>query len=697
MGIRSFTMPRPPAGWWRRWLVPASAALFLVYAVNFLCFFVDDEAITFMDAQYLLRGHGLTSSPFEGRVEGYSNFLHVLTASVLLAAVNVVGLPKIAVFAAAKLWSLACGAALVVVVGAAQRRWLGEQPLAQLAGLAVVTLAGPLAVWSCSSLETVPFVLAFTAFLVAVLGGSGRFGPFTVAIGAVTLLIRIDGFLFVGVAVSGAFLIGSAEQRRLLLRRVALPLLGVFLVYHAWRYWYFEALLPPPLYSKVLYKLLPDDRVISYLPATSYLARFLEHYRPILVGVLALGWIPFWRRADDRRPFMLLAIGAVLAAYASIVGDWMFGFRFFVPVVPLLALLAAWTVAAVSRRHAAAGAVCAAAVVVASASQAREFVRTFERADQVVSWQSWWTRPTLDPARFFEPYYDFYQDARDLLTPGTVVVNHEGGFLPFMLDLDNIESLGLCSRFFARLPTADVIFTEVGRYHALTGRPALRAGTRYLLYRRPKYLVSFRRYLLNANSGHVPTELLGGHFRLVLESTHQVLYERVEQPLPPASPELFLENLAHPARVRMAAMRGARIEPGLVRDALPFLWTETGTYPVDGSLSFEFHVGEDPVFELWIDSIRTTADADVVISLRGTQGETVQDRLHLAAGQPLRYHRRLERPVAGGVFVISVAAAARDAAVALQDLRVLGQTPALRAYIEKELFGERPGAIGPGL
>jgi hypothetical protein len=33
-----------------------------------------------------------------------------------------------------------------------------------------------------------------------------------------------------------------------------------------------------------------------------------------------------------------------------------------------------------------------------------------------------------------------------------------------MLDLENIDELGICSRFYAQLPTRDVFFTEVGRY-----------------------------------------------------------------------------------------------------------------------------------------------------------------------------------------------------------------------------------------
>src|SRR5205814_9802514 len=97
-------------------------------------------------------------STIEGRVEGYSDFLHVGVATFILALVRALHLPKITVFFVGKAWSLACGAAIIILVWVVLRR-LRIHATAAMTGLAFLALAPPLAVWSCSSLETIPFAL----------------------------------------------------------------------------------------------------------------------------------------------------------------------------------------------------------------------------------------------------------------------------------------------------------------------------------------------------------------------------------------------------------------------------------------------------------------------------------------------------------------------------------------------------------
>src|SRR5829696_2199079 len=105
-----------------RWLAAAAIAGFLVYAANFLYFFVDDEGIPYVYAQNILHGKGLSYSGLEGRVEGYSDFLHVALCTLILACVRAAGLQKVSVFFAGKLFSLLCGAAIVLLVWIAIRR-----------------------------------------------------------------------------------------------------------------------------------------------------------------------------------------------------------------------------------------------------------------------------------------------------------------------------------------------------------------------------------------------------------------------------------------------------------------------------------------------------------------------------------------------------------------------------------------------
>src|SRR4051812_12291761 len=175
-----------------RWLIAVAVLLFLAYAITFLCFFVDDEAITFVYAQNVLRGRGLIYSLAEGPTEGYSNFLHVGVATGLLAVVHAVRLPKIAVFVLGKAISLASGLTLIGVTGSAMRGLVPDSR-AHVGPLCLLAFSGPLALWSCSSLETVPFVLLFTGFVVCLLARTSRASAGAALFGAATLLIRVDG------------------------------------------------------------------------------------------------------------------------------------------------------------------------------------------------------------------------------------------------------------------------------------------------------------------------------------------------------------------------------------------------------------------------------------------------------------------------------------------------------------------------
>ena len=290
----------------------------------------------------------------EGATEGYSNFLHVGVATGVLALVQVMRLPKIAVFALGKGISLACGIALIAVVGRALRDVVADKS-ARLGPLLLLALSGPVALWSCSSLDTVPFVLLFTGFVLCALGRSRRAAAGAAVLGAATMLMRVDGFVYVGGGWLAALMVANPAQRRTLLRRVALPLAAVFTVYHTWRYWYFGSLLSLPLQTKVLYKLFPHAAIVQNVPATTYLARFLVLYHPAALVLLAGGWLPFWRPGDDRRPFALLGIAAGIVAYASLIGDWMMGFRFFATLFPFLTLLAACSIGAAASAPAASG------------------------------------------------------------------------------------------------------------------------------------------------------------------------------------------------------------------------------------------------------------------------------------------------------------------------------------------------------
>src|SRR3954468_5506914 len=110
------------------WISVGAAAAFVSYASLFLCFFVDDEAIPLVYARNLLRGRGLVYTILEGRVEGYSDFLHVLWSSVLLAATRAFGYSPVAPLLVGKAVSLAAGTGIVALTARTLRTYgLGSE------------------------------------------------------------------------------------------------------------------------------------------------------------------------------------------------------------------------------------------------------------------------------------------------------------------------------------------------------------------------------------------------------------------------------------------------------------------------------------------------------------------------------------------------------------------------------------------
>ena len=391
------------------WVAGSAILLFLVHTLNYLYFFVDDEAIPYVYAQNLLHGKGLIYNTLEGRVEGYSDFLHVWFAAFVLAIVRAFSLPKVSVFFIGKGWSLACGAAIVVLTWAMLRRMRVDRTAA-MTGLAFLALAPPLAVWSCSSLEAVPFALGVTILVAALVFDADRWAA---AAAVLLVLDRIDGFVYAGALIGAFMLTTDPPRRRLMLTRIVVPLAIALAVYHGWRAWYFRDLLPAPLESKILYKLRPHANLVVKAPDESYLRRFVDMYGwPVTMAMVLGAGAAFRAGSIPRR----LLIGLVpLCLYVSAVGDWMFGFRFFVPLVPVFALLIAVSMNPLAIRRPKAAVILAIVSAVYLGFMSSRFVETFRRTEKI---ETFLRSPSRDLHRFFWPYYGLYEAGRKLMRPG---------------------------------------------------------------------------------------------------------------------------------------------------------------------------------------------------------------------------------------------------------------------------------------
>jgi hypothetical protein len=674
----------------------AAVVVLLLHAFNYLYFFVDDEGIPFVYAQNVLAGHGLSYNPQDGHVEGYSDFLHVCLATSILAAVRALRAPRIVVFFVGKFLSLVFAAGIVWLSIRWFERLRVETGPALVAGLGSLVLAGPLAVWSASSLETVQF-----AFILLVLAfalsdeGAARISDRLAAIAASVLVLeRIDGFVYAGGLLAAFLLVSASPRRRILLRRVVAPFLLVFITYHLWRLAYFHALLTPPLETKVLFKLRPHGTLVVRLPEHGYAARFfsLSWWVP---AVAAIGAIVLAAIQRQRRVLAVAISTVLLTVYIGLVGDWMFGFRFFVGLVPLFGVLIAWDVSRINAWRRSAGWAVAVLVVAAAGQSAVAFEGSYRDYQRRPAWLS---RPRLGLPAYF-PLYGLQRALAARLKPGDTIATNLGGFVPFMVDAPNVDNLGLVTPLFAELPTTDVIFTEVGRYSPMTAKPILRAADAYLMFRAPDYIAEPGTWIANANGGRQPDAIFGNRYRLV---THEDDTAPIAQRDTPwcmyarAAPldefhtcaDLYLENLAHVSSVREVRIDGEGVPPPRLQTTCPYLAEQAGHLSVSAPRSIDilFSHTNLPVHELYIGNVTASAPVRLTVSLGSHAGRVYEQSFDVAPGRPLSWYTRL--PAAVGALraeLLFTTPEAKPATVSITDVRVQGQRPALAAFISQRL------------
>jgi hypothetical protein len=465
--------------------VAGCTALLVFYLYNlsiYFAFTADDPGITFRYGANLFDGRGLVFNPGE-RVEGYSNFGHVVLSGLVYKILALSGDGRWTLTLAIKLLNVLFGAAAGYYCYRYAADILGRRGLTGLVPVLLAAANGALIINIASPLETAAYAMLVTAmmyrmarYLLDPPDCSRRHLPLLALLGSLILLWRIDS-----PALFAAFVAVLVLVRRFRLQRSDWLLLGlwgaIFLAYTGCRFLWFGDLLNNPYYTKV------KHRIGLGTPfGTPYVAEFFKFLGiPALVFLAAMAVVA-WR--TPRRHALPVALIVAQWLYILLVnGDWMTGYRFWAVVVPPLCLVISevielpqgllpprwgsalrWTLALL---------IAGVWFVKAQEHYRREHQQPFAFYAMLGDFAPKHLCPYWATAEWLNRHAD--KDA--------VMAVQEAGFMPFLSGLTAIDTYGLCDRRLARLPGPR---NRLGL--KISWDPA-EPGVQYILSRRPDLIV----------------------------------------------------------------------------------------------------------------------------------------------------------------------------------------------------------------
>jgi hypothetical protein len=429
-------------------LAACALACFLVGFLQFRTELIDDAYISLRYARNLESGLGLVWNPGEP-IEGYTDFFWVVLLSICGATPG----------AALALGALA-GALLVGALAAAPR----SARVPGVAGaLLPLTVAANLSVpfWAAKGLETPLFALLVTSGLLLYAGSldeparAARRGLLGIHLLALSALTRPEGLIFLALSIADV-----VRRRRSSTAPIALALPVVVLLPHfAFRLAYYGYPLPNTFYAKVGFGL------DQFLRGADYLGEFFLNPGGILLAFALLG-------AASRSPahrFLAVALAAGLAGVVYVGGDAFGAYRFVVPLVPVLHLLAIAGACRLAARlpgaaTRAAPAVFAAALAASAFSATRAPVLAEER----------------EVRRFTSLMVEVGKLLKEVTPPRITIALNPSGAVPYYSERRAIDMLGLNDLHIAHLDEASMGHQKAGHE---------KGDGAYILSRRPELIL----------------------------------------------------------------------------------------------------------------------------------------------------------------------------------------------------------------
>jgi arabinofuranosyltransferase len=392
----------------------------LVYALPF-----EDAFITYRYAWNLVHGNGLVYNPGE-LVEGYSSFSWTL----LLALVHAAGFP---LEESSQLLSFACGVVVLVLTMTLHARVRDRVPQSFPYGVGAALLviaSGTWAFYAASGMETTLFCALLLAAVWLLLGERALTAGAVLGAAALT---RPEG---VGYAVLLLAALAARREDRRSAGRAALAFLGVWAPYFAWRYLRYGQLAPNTYYAKA------SASLPLLLEGVTYSESFLVGRGFVVVYVVAA--LRVLREPASRELRLACALLAGALGMSVLVGGDTFAFhRFFLPAIPVGALVLVVVLERLAQRRAQPWrqvAVAATIVLVAAAWVLCEQVPVSTLLAHRT--RSEYGR-ALVAAQIDQEYRVVGRFLREHAKPGSWLAVNAAGIVPFESRLPTIDMLGL--------------------------------------------------------------------------------------------------------------------------------------------------------------------------------------------------------------------------------------------------------------
>jgi hypothetical protein len=444
----------------------ASVALLVASGLSLGLCPQDDTYISFRYARNLVEGHGLTWNPGEPPVEGYTNFSWTLFSAAALA----LGLDPMT---ATRWGGLLAGVLLLLLAALYAKRIAGHSgPSVALAPLLMVASSAFVAE-SVQGLETVPFALLVLGALYAHAREldperPARF-PWSGVLCGLAALTRPEGIGIWGLLLLHRLALALLRRRRLGAQDLAYA--GLFLLFvlphFAFRLSYYGQPLPNTFYAKV------GASEAQVFRGLSYLGSFVAS-APLLFLMAPAGGVESGRRRWWWS--LVLVVCGYIGEVVLVGGDFKPTFRFFIPILAPLALLAAHGLVVVARRlggrdlRAGAWLLVSLAVLVSGLwLYHRTEINRLAARNQ---------RATLDASRLAGWYL-----ARN--HPEATIALGTAGMIPYFSGLPTVDMWGLNDRHIARVQAEGI---EVGQGES--GHE--RGDGRYVLFERRPDLIFFK-------------------------------------------------------------------------------------------------------------------------------------------------------------------------------------------------------------